>query len=827
LPRTPESSTMSRVTVGERTEGVGLLERDAVLERLRASLGEAAAGRGRLVLVSGEAGVGKTAAVRAFCNDARPVRSLSGGCDALFTPRPLGPLSTIAEETGGPLEDALAGERIPHEVTSALVAELRERRPTVFVLEDVHWADEATLDVLRLLARRLANVPALVVATYRDDELETRHPLRRMLGELATNAAVERVKLAALSPAAVAVLAQPHGVDPDALHARTGGNPFFVVEALATGEELPDTVRDAVLARAARLGGGARALLEAVAIVPERAEVSLLEALAPESVSELEACLSSGMLVADRSLVAFRHELARLAIEDSIAPDRRVALHRRALAALEDSGVADLARLAHHADAAGDVAAVLRFAPAAALRASALGAHREATAQYSRALSFGNGLSLSKRAELLERRAAACYLTDQYDVGIASLQEAAACYRELDDARGEGNALRYLADFLWCPGRVQEADAATERAIELLEGIGPSRELALAYALVAEHHGPAGRNADVIAWGRRAVRLAEELGDAQLALHVDVSITTAEAVSGGTTEGLRQCLERAHAMGDQMEIGRTYTHLAGVERELNGCETAREYTEAGIDYCSERGLELYLLYLLSDRARLELEEGRWTEAAETASAVLRIERTSTTPRIRGLVVLALVRARRGDPGHQELIDEAWALAEPTGEPLRTEPVADARAEIDWLMGRAAPDSIRWSERSRADRPYESALALAEEGDESSLRRSLAELRRLGAGPAGALVSRRLRDLGVRGVPRGPRASTKTSNGHITDRELDVLKLLADGLRNAEIANRLFLSRRTVDHHVASILRKLESKTRGEAVAAGRRLDLLA
>jgi tetratricopeptide (TPR) repeat protein len=506
-------------------------------------------------------------------------------------------------------------------------------------------------------------------------------------------------------------------------------------------------------------------LLEAVAIVPQRAEVSLLEALAPESVAELENCLSSGMLIADGPLVVFRHELARLAIEESIAPDRRVTLHRRALAALQDSGSSDLARLAHHADAAGDAEAVQRLAPAAAERASTYGAHREAPAQYGRALRFGVSLSLRERADLLERRAAACYLTDQYDNGIAALEEAADCHRRLGDARGEGNALRHLADILWCPGRIQEADAAAQRAVALLEDLGTSRELALAYAIVAEHHAPAGRNAEAIVWGRRAVQLAEELGDAQLALHADVTVANSEAVTGGSTDRLRECLERAHAMRDQLEIGRTYTHLAGVELEMNGCKAARSYTEAGIAYCSERGLELYLLYLLSDRARLELEEGRWTDAAETAAAVLRIDRTSTTPRIRALVVLALVRARWGDPGHQELLDEAWELAEPTGEPLRTGPVTAARAEIEWLTGRVAPDAIRSRERSRDDRPYEAALALAEAGDEESL----AELRRLGAAPAAALVSRRLRDLGVRGVPRGPRASTTSTNGHITPR----------------------------------------------------------
>ena len=264
------------------------------------------------------------------------------------------------------------------------------------MLEDLHWADEATLDVLRLLVRRVESVPALVVASYRDDELDAVHPLRIVLGELATSSSISRMKLPGLSPSAVAELAEPYGADPDELYEKTAGNPFFVVEALAAGAEvIPDTVRDAVLARAARLTPTGRALLEAVAVVPPHAELWLLDAIAGESVDGLDECLASGMLRSDSVGVSFRHELARLAVEESVAPRRMRELHRLALAALAKppKGAPDLARLAHHAEAAGDTDAVLRYAPAAAARAATLGAHREAAAQYARALRFGGDLS--------------------------------------------------------------------------------------------------------------------------------------------------------------------------------------------------------------------------------------------------------------------------------------------------------------------------------------------------------------------------------------------------------------------------------------------------
>src|SRR2546430_11356156 len=159
--------------------------------------------RGRVLLIGGEAGVGKTALLRRFCDD-RPgaARLLWGACDALFTPRPLGPFADIAESTGGELEELVEIGARPYEVAAALMRELRARSPTVLVLEDVHGADEATLDVLRLLARRVETVPALVLVSYRDDELDRSHPLRVLLGELATGEATGRMKGPAVSAAA-------------------------------------------------------------------------------------------------------------------------------------------------------------------------------------------------------------------------------------------------------------------------------------------------------------------------------------------------------------------------------------------------------------------------------------------------------------------------------------------------------------------------------------------------------------------------------------------------------------------------------------------------
>ena len=418
-----------------------LLERAGELAQLTSALdGVTATSRGALVLIAGEAGIGKTALVRAFCAQAG-TRVLTGACDALHTPRPLGPFVDM----GGELAEV--ADRGAGAVFAALSEDLRRRAPTIVVLEDLHWADEATLDVVRLLGRRIETLPALVLATYRDDELARTHPLRVVLGELPRT---RRLTPARLSPDAVASLAAAHEVDAGALHERTAGNPFYVTEALEAGAAVPDSVRDAVLARAARLAPEAREVLDAVAIVPTRAELWLLEALTD---GELEGCLSSGMLRPDRDAVAFRHEIARVAIDEALPPDRRLALHRRALAALRSRG--DLARLAHHADAAGDAEAVLRYAPAAGERAAQLGAHREAAAQFARALRHAGG----ERAELLERRAYECYLTDDIEAAIEARREALAEHRRHGDRVREGDAHRWLSRLAWFAGDNAAAEA--------------------------------------------------------------------------------------------------------------------------------------------------------------------------------------------------------------------------------------------------------------------------------------------------------------------------------------------------------------------------------
>lgn len=853
-----------------------LLERQGELDALAELLDDVREHRrGWLVLVAGEAGIGKTSLLRRFCDEHPKARILWGACDALYTPSPLGPLIEVAESSGGEVEALVHGEAKPYEIATALMHELGRHTSSVLVLEDVHWADEATLDVIRLLGRKVEGVPALVLVSYRD-ELDRVHPLRVLTGELSTSPAVRRLRVDPLSPEAVARLAAPHGVDTDDLYRKTGGNPFFVTEVLAAADgEIPNTIRDAVLARAARLSPKGRDLLEAVAAVPPRGEPWLLEALAPEALDRVEECLASGMLSSDPDGVVFHHELARLAVEESLPSDRRITLHRKALEALAapPTGSPDLARLAHHAEAAGDAEAVLRFAPEAAARAVSLGAHREAAAQYARVLRYGDRLRPEQRAEFLSRRATECYLTDENDEAIEAQRAALESYRELGDRRREGDSLRSLSQILWCPGRIAESRRAGRDAVAVLEELPPGRELAMAYSNL-------GGRVDDAAMSRRALELAERTDDTEIAVSALASLGLSESLRGvsGGVEKLTRALEQADRAGLPGQVGNTFSLLGLALVHTHSYASATEHLEAGIRYCSEHGLELFRLYLLAYRARSELDQGRWGDAAATAAAVVRVPRASTMPRTIAQVVLGLVRARRGDPGLSAPLDEAWALSESTDESLRFGPAAAARAEAAWLEGRreevagvtqaafdlatrerlpwligelacwrwragieeAIPDRVaepytvqiagdwgraaqRWTDQGC---PYEAALALADGDEEEPLRRALDELQRLGARPAAAIVARRLRARGATGLPRGRRPTTEVNPVGLTVREMEVLALVAKGLRNAEIAERLVLAAKTVDHHVSAILRKLDVRTRGQASAEATRLGLI-
>jgi DNA-binding CsgD family transcriptional regulator/tetratricopeptide (TPR) repeat protein len=846
---------------------VHLIERDTALSQLGDALQEVrSGGSGRLVLVSGEAGSGKTSLTRAFTSSVPPdVLVRWGACDHLHTPRPLGP---VLEVVGGFDLLALPRERVFSAVTEVLAG----AAPCVAVVEDAHWADEATLDVLSYLGRRVLDLPVLLIVTYRADELAAGHPLRIMLGELATSRPL-RLSVEPLSRAGVEELARPYGVDAGELHSRTRGNAFFVTECLATSADaLPETVRDAVLARLGQLSPPARAALEAASVVPGPVEYWLLDTLSVES-SALDTCIERGVLVGgDR--VSFRHELARLAVLDTLLPGRRRALHTAITSALSRPpvGTVDHARLAHHAEEAGDVDTVLASGPLAARAAAAVGARREAAAHLERTLRHEERIAPEDRLQLLSDLSMLLQELGHHEDAIAAYERAVTQAEVLGDPRTVGKLLARMWSSVSMAGHLQRAESVVDRAVTLLEPLGPSRALALAYAQRCSQHMLARELTAARPWGERAVTMARELADHETTCYALAQSGIARWMNGddGGLDGLRDGVELAREHGYPSLV------VHGLSQIGSGGGEVRRYPEAvvALQECVEYAERFELgsrgMYSSAWLARCDVEQGRWRQAADRLDMLMRSSRNEGVTRITTLTALGRLRARRGDPGVWPLLDEALAMAERTGHLQRLWPVVAARCEAAWLDGRLAdelptltaahelamrrdspwargelgfwlwragvlgplepgaalPFALHVAGEVRAAAaawtqlgcPYEEADALADSTDPDDLRRAYDVFIGLGARPAAQRAVGAMRHAGVR-VPRGPLDRTRSNPAGLTDREVEILPLIASGRTNAEIAARLQISVKTVGHHVSHVLAKLDVRTRAEAVTA--------
>lgn len=860
-----------------------LVERDKQLAQLT-RWHEASAGRaGSVVLVTGEAGIGKTAVVSEFirrCGAA--IRVLWGTCDPLSTPQPLGPLADVSRQVGGALLEAMAQGTNRERIFAATIDVLeRSGKPVVLVLEDMHWADDATLDLMKYLGRRIGRAPAMLIATYRTDEIHARHPLQVAVG-LLPGETVKRLPLTALSEAAVAELAQTFGRPAAGLYSATGGNPFYLTELLAAPPgEIPSSVRDAVLARVARLSPEARRLAELVAAVPGHAEPWLIQAVLQASEAAIEECALSGMMRNADDSLAFRHELSRRAVESSLTPSRARSLHQQILHTLRnrDRCEASESRLVHHAVRAADIAALLEFAPRAAERSAGVGAHHEAIAYYRTALRHAERMPPAERGHLLDSLAYECFLTSEIEQAIEARRAALAIWRSTAAARRAGDTMRSLSRLHWVRGRGEEAHRYAEEAVAALEPLGPSAELAMAYSNRAQLAMLASQEMGAVEWGERAIALARRLGNQEILAHAlnNVGAARTRATGDPGWREMEHSLELSLRCGLQEHVARAYTNLAATAIANRDYRAANPHLEAGLAFCCEHELHMAEAYLRAYRARMNFEQGAWSRAREEAEELLRRPGLSIAARIPALTVLGRVLTRCGADGALEPLTEARTLAMATGEPQRIVTVAAARAEHAWLRGDVAAisdemrsaleyasrDRDRWSvgelafwaqragakvdgalgiagpfqlqlndEHSKSAQawaalgcPYEQALALSDSPDAESRKRALEVFDALGARPMAARLRRELKAQGVRGLKRGANRSTRSNAAGLTVRELEVLSLVAQNLSNAAIARRLYLSAKTVDHHASAILAKLGIASRREAAQAARRLGI--
>jgi len=860
---------------------MALLERASFLRALTEYADESRRGDGRLVLLSGESGIGKTALLEAFEQRLDGARWLWGACDGLLTPRPLGPLFDIGARAGGELARLCGADASRDELFAALLAELDSATAlTVVVIEDVHWADESTLDLLSFLGRRLSRLRGLLLVTYRDDEVGNDHPLRMVLGDVATQRSTRRMGLPALSVEAVRELAGPGEVDAAELHRVTGGNPFYVCEIIEAGwPSIPPTVRDVVRARLARSTPAARNAAQVAAVVGTRIDRPLLAGVLDGPDSAIDECLTNGFLIDEGTGLRFRHELVRLAVTATIASHRRTELHARLLAALEETADADPAVLAHHAEGAGDKEAVRRHAPEAARRSSALGAHREAAAQFERALNFADPDDRPALAALQEGLAHEYSLLDRLPEAEEALRAALALRRELGDHLAIGQDLRRLAGTLWqlCEGE-ESARLAAEAVgvIEALAAEGP--ELAWAYENRADDLWWAGRRDEALAVLAKARVIGARLGQpgiesSALNWRGWTLVNLGQDGIGLMEQALRIALDARL----QEEAGAAYVNIHDCCVSLQRLDEAQRYYAEAMAFCERRELRFNTRCLRGAQADTLLLLGQWDEAAELCEQVLAIPGVSPANQLYPTRILGTILGRRGDPDAWALLDRALALAEGIDTPAWVAQARAVRAELLWLSGkpdlaaaeaRAAYDQTAgqidpwragslaiWLSRlgaqtefpaglpepyalemagdrrraaeawERLGRPYDAALVWVMSSDEAGLRGAVKTLDELGARATAAVARRRMKELGLTAIPRGPRAATRADPAGLTPREQEVLALLSEGLPDREISERLFISERTVHHHVSAVLSKIGVSSRTAAAREAAKMGI--
>ena len=853
-----------------------LLERNDLADRMAAKLTAARTGRGSVVCLFGEAGAGKTAFTRLLASSF-DARTLWGACEDLATPEALGPLRDWAREAGHSALDGIpqAGRRIElfSEVLAALSSEC-----TLAVIEDLHWADDATLDLVSFLGRRLEDKPMVLLVTSRNDD-RARSRLRRKLAQIPANVRAS-FDMANLSMAAVAQLERAAGKSSSGLYQLTGGNAFFVTEVLRCGEAIPETVRDAVLASFDRLSDRARRALEAASIFPRRVEAETLRAVCPDAADGVLEAVDAGLLLATKSDYSFRHEIARRAVEGGISAERRRSLNQAALAVLRADTRSSNSRLAHHAEAAGDAATVAAVAPVAAAEAAGLGAHREAARHYRSALDFTSGLDVGERAQLFEKYAFELHLLGEVGEAIRAQEAALELRRRAGDRVAEGNCLRWISRLKYFSGDRVSADHFAREALSLLEAEEPGAELAMAYSNLGQLAMLAEQSTEALNWSEKAIGLADRLRRRDILSH-----------SLNNAGGARRWIDKAAARGDLARslrialeddlpehAARSYTNAAF--HEINWLEhaAAHRILDAGLAYCEARDLDAWRCYMNGCRAQLLSREGRWGEAANLALAQIADDQSTPLLRFPAIAALARVRMRRGDPEVEPLLHSLEAYLETGNEPPQFVVHACVAAEYSWITGEptehvrdrllratelarttgdvwsegelwfwarqigiecttpadAAPPyrllfDGKWAEAAAAwsalECPYDRALALMS-GDEAARREGLASLDSLGARAVADRYRRDLKERGFGSVPRGPQTATRSNPVGLTRRQMDVLGLVAEGLSNGEIAERLFISSKTVDHHVSAILGKLDSHSRGQAVALARSVGLI-
>ena len=863
-----------------------LIERDGFLSSLQSKFESVAKNEGHCVLVSGEAGIGKTSLVKSFCRNKRnECKIYQGSCDALFTPRPLAPLYDLVWQMEGESWESNVNITDRSELFASFLHKLESKKQTtIIVFEDIHWADEATLDFIKFFARRIIHIRCLFILTYRDNEIHSGHPLRNVLGQLPAGS-FTRLQLTPFSRKAVEKLSLERGWSGEDVYSISGGNPFYVTEILASySTGIPDNIKDSILSVYNRMNEKAKQIWQILSVLPTAFEIKYLEKMEPFYATAIESYLDLKILILDKGMIFFKHELYRRTVETSLSPLLRIELNKKILELFRESFEAnsEIERIIHHAKNANEFEIVVKYAPMAAKQAAALGAHVEACRLYFSAIEYYRGNDKDLLIQFYEGYAYECYLTNQTKEAIIYSSKSLELWKEKNCTEKISSWQRLLSGMWWHEGNLKKAEIFALQAIDVLNNQPPSKAKAMAYSNMSQLKMFADAADECIYWGEKAITLAIELNDHAILSYALGNVGSVQIrIPAHRQEGfelLQQSLEIALQNSYHEHAARAYTKLAynGIIIKDNGL--ANMSIETGIPYCEENNLDLWRLYILGVKASLKLETGNWSEAFEIADSLIKNEATPKMIKIFALTVLARIKMRRGDEDDLLFIlTEAKEMAFETIELQRIIRALTAFLEYEWITGQcfiekeALDSTIKmigqlgnrydnsefafWLLKARKQKlplseiyegynmstpveaeeaatlwrksgfPYNEALALFE-GNEDHKREAIKIVHDLGADTIYEKMKFDMRNAGIKSIPRGIRKTTRSNPAHLTERELDVLQLMKDGLQNKEIGARLFISPRTVDHHISAIFFKLDVNSRAKAVRQAVQLELI-
>ena len=862
-----------------------LIERDGFLRSLETMFEGVIEGEGHCILLSGEAGIGKTSLIKTFYKGKKDnCKIYQGTCDALFTPRPLAPIYDIIWQIQNePQENEL------HNVDrSFLFNQLfngleHQKKPVIIIIEDIHWADEATLDFIKFFARRIGRIHCLFILSYRDNEILDNHPLRNVLGQLPSDS-LTRLQLQPLSRRAVEKMAEERGYKGEDVFSISGGNPFYVTEILASySPGVPDNIKDAILSVYHKQEKGTKNAWEICSVIPEGLEINRFAKIKSSWDEGMDHCFALQIIIVKNNRIVFKHELYRRTIEGSLSPFKRITLNKKMLDLFLDSFEAEgeIERIVHYAKNANENKLVVKYAPIAARQAASVGAHIEASKLFLTAIEFSDGNDADQMVEFYESYAYEGYLTNQIEDAIIYQGMALKIWQKKNEIERAGNSLRILSRLWWFNGKREEAEKYGQEAIEILKSQPTSKAKAMAYSNMSQLKMLSDDNAECIEWGNKAIEMAKEIKDDEILCHALNNVGSVLWKSDSSKEKgkklLFESLDIALRNSFHEHVARAYSNIVSNYLYFKEYELAGQVLEDGINYCEERNLDSSKNYKLYLKAKILFETGDWQQADMILENLVSNPSQVGSVKIAALAALAIIKIRKGEKDALVYLDEAKLLAIKTKEHYRIIPVMIAELEYEWLTGkqRITEEELKlsiklvhnvnnnilnnefafWLQKTRKKDivlsklyepykllkegkiklsaafweaigcPFEKAFALFA-GNEEDMKNALLIFQQIGADAVYEKIKMEMRAVGIKKIPRGLRESTKMNPAQLTNRELDVLHLLQKGIQNKEIAATLFISPKTADHHISNILFKLDVKSRAKAVTEAVRLGIL-